>query len=78
MFVLISKLFIHMYFHGGVATDSARFVRSAWIVRQCAAVAMRLFLGVPMPELQIPAAAPRMPTLLQIVTRDGNSPAPSA
>ena len=54
-FILISKLFAHMYFHGGIATDSARFVRSAWIARQCAAAARRLFMGGPMPGLEVPA-----------------------
>jgi radical SAM superfamily enzyme YgiQ (UPF0313 family) len=75
MFVLISKLFIHMYFHGGVATDSARFVRSAWIVRQCAAIGRRLFMADPMPELKIPARTSQAHSLLQIVASDGTSAA---
>ena len=66
MFVLLSKLFVNMYFHGGVATDSARFVRSAWIVRQCARVAKRLFMGVPMPELQVPPPVGPSPQAMRI------------
>ena len=56
MFILISKLFVNMYFNGGVATDSARFVRSAWVARQYATIAKRLFMGAPMPGLEAPRA----------------------
>jgi hypothetical protein len=53
-FVLISKLYRQMYANTGIATDSARVRRSArwarWIGRGCRG----LFLGKPMPDLQIP------------------------
>jgi radical SAM superfamily enzyme YgiQ (UPF0313 family) len=53
-FVLISKLYRQMYANTGIATDSARVRRSArwarWIGRACRG----LFLGEPMPELEIP------------------------
>jgi hypothetical protein len=58
-----------------VATDSARFVRSAWIVRQCAAIGRRLFMADPMPELKIPARTSQAHSLLQIVASDGTSAA---
>jgi hypothetical protein len=48
-----------MYFHGGVATDSARFVRSAWLARRFGAWAQRFFVGDPMPMLQAPAPSAR-------------------
>jgi radical SAM superfamily enzyme YgiQ (UPF0313 family) len=53
-FVLISKLYRQMYANTGIATDSARVRRSArwarWIGRACRS----LFVGEPMPELEIP------------------------
>jgi radical SAM superfamily enzyme YgiQ (UPF0313 family) len=53
-FVLISKLYRQMYANTGIATDSARVRRSArwarWMGRACRG----LFLGEPMPELEIP------------------------
>jgi radical SAM superfamily enzyme YgiQ (UPF0313 family) len=53
-FVLISKLYRHMYANTGIATDSARVQRSArwarWIGHGC----RRLFLGRPMPDLAMP------------------------
>jgi hypothetical protein len=54
-FVLISKLYRQMYANTGIATDSARVNRSAqwarWIAKPC----RRLFLGRPMPDLQVHA-----------------------
>jgi radical SAM superfamily enzyme YgiQ (UPF0313 family) len=54
-FVLISKLYRQMYANTGIATDSARVARSArwarWMGRACRG----LFLGKPMPDLQMPA-----------------------
>ena len=53
-FVLVSKLYRQMYANTGIATDSARVARSArrarWIGKAC----RRLFLGSPMPNLQLP------------------------
>jgi radical SAM superfamily enzyme YgiQ (UPF0313 family) len=53
-FVLISKLYRQMYANTGIATDSARVQRSTrwarWIGKAC----RRLFLGRPMPDLQVP------------------------
>jgi radical SAM superfamily enzyme YgiQ (UPF0313 family) len=57
-FVLVSKLYRQMYANTGIATDSARVARSArrarWIGKAC----RRLFMGRPMPELQLPAVDP--------------------
>ena len=54
-FVLVSKLYRQMYANTGIATDSARVARSArrarWIGKAC----RRLFMGHPMPDLQLPA-----------------------
>jgi len=54
-FVLISKLYRQMYANTGIATDSARVNRSAQWARVIAKSARRLFVGKPMPDLQIPA-----------------------
>ena len=52
-FVLISKLYRQMYANTGIATDSARGARSArwarWLARPC----RRLFIGRPMPHLEM-------------------------
>jgi hypothetical protein len=58
MFVLISKLYRQMYANTGIATDSARVARSARWARLTGKVCRRLFLGKPMPELQVPGSAP--------------------
>ena len=61
-FVLVSKLYRQMYANTGIATDSARVARSAvwakWIGRAC----RRLFMGRPMPHLEIPVAPVRIQT----------------
>jgi radical SAM superfamily enzyme YgiQ (UPF0313 family) len=56
-FVLLSKLYRQMYANTGIATDSARIARSARRARVLAKIARRLFIGKPMPELQVPATA---------------------
>jgi radical SAM superfamily enzyme YgiQ (UPF0313 family) len=60
-FVLISKLYRQMYANTGIATDSARVSRSAKNARWIAAVARRLFVAAPMPEL----VAPPQPATLE-------------
>jgi hypothetical protein len=55
-FVLLSKLYRQMYANTGIATDSARVARSAKRARLLAGFARRLFMGKPMPELEIPRA----------------------
>ena len=54
-FVLLSKLYRQMYANTGIATDSARVHRSAQWARLIAKSARRLFVGKPMPDLQVPA-----------------------
>ena len=54
-FVLLSKLYRQMYANTGIATDSARVNRSAQWARVIAKSARRLFVGKPMPDLQVPA-----------------------
>jgi radical SAM superfamily enzyme YgiQ (UPF0313 family) len=56
-FVLISKLYRQMYADTGIATDSARVKRSARHARWIARIVRRLFMGRPMPDLQVPQAA---------------------
>lgn len=55
-FVLISKLYRHMYASTGIATDSARRARAnqwaRWISKACRG----LFAAKPMPELKVPDA----------------------
>ncbi|HYM25064.1 MAG TPA: radical SAM protein, partial [Vicinamibacterales bacterium] len=53
-FVLISKLYRQMYANTGIATDSARVQRSNRWARWMGMAVRRLFLGAPMPELQMP------------------------
>lgn len=53
-FVLISKLYHQMYARTGIATDSARVQRSARSARWIGVVCRHLFLGKPMPDLQVP------------------------
>src|SRR5439155_26972384 len=55
-FVLISKLYRQMYANTGIATDSARVARSTRWARWIGLGCRRLFMGRPMPELQMPAA----------------------
>jgi radical SAM superfamily enzyme YgiQ (UPF0313 family) len=58
-FVLISKLYRQMYANTGIATDSARVARSARRARVLARFARRLFVGKPMPDLQVPIRLPK-------------------
>jgi hypothetical protein len=46
-----------MYANTGIATDSARVARSAHWARWMGMAARRLFVGRPMPHLQMPASA---------------------
>ena len=54
--MLISKLY-RQYANTGIATDSARAVRSARMARMMARPCQRLFSAAPMPELQVPDPA---------------------
>ena len=54
-FVLCSKLYRQMYANTGIATDSARHARSERMARLLAKPCRRLFIGKPMPELEVPA-----------------------
>jgi radical SAM superfamily enzyme YgiQ (UPF0313 family) len=54
-FVLCSKLYRQMYANTGIATDSARHARSERMARMLAKPCRRLFVGKPMPDLQMPA-----------------------
>jgi hypothetical protein len=55
-FVLISKLYRQMYANTGIATDSARVNRSAWLARVIASSCRGLFMARPMPDLDVPVA----------------------
>ena len=54
-FVLISKLYRQMYANTGIATDSARHANSERWARILAKPCRRIFIGKPMPHLQVPA-----------------------
>jgi len=56
-FVLVSKMYRHMYANTGIATDSARLSRSIRWARWLGTVCRRLFIGSPMPDLAIPGDA---------------------
>ena len=53
-FVLSSKLCRQMYANTGIATDSARRIRSARVARWMAGPCRRLFAAAPMPHLEVP------------------------
>ena len=53
-FVLISKLYRHMYANTGIATDSARVQRSTQWARWIGVACRRLLLGRPRPDLAVP------------------------
>jgi radical SAM superfamily enzyme YgiQ (UPF0313 family) len=53
-FVLVSKLYRQMYANTGIATDSARVVRSNRWARWLGLAVRRLFLAPPMPDLRMP------------------------
>jgi radical SAM superfamily enzyme YgiQ (UPF0313 family) len=53
-FLLISRIYRHMYADTGIATDSARKSSSARWARWLAKPCRRLFAGRPMPHLQVP------------------------
>jgi radical SAM superfamily enzyme YgiQ (UPF0313 family) len=53
-FVLVSKLYRQMYANTGIATDSARVARSARLARWVGRLCRPLFLGRPMPDLEMP------------------------
>jgi radical SAM superfamily enzyme YgiQ (UPF0313 family) len=55
-FLLISRIYRHMYADTGIATDSARKSSSARWARWLAKPCRRLFAGRPMPHLQVPQA----------------------
>ncbi len=55
-FMLISRIYRHMYADTGIATDSARKSSSARWARWLAKPCRRLFAGGPMPDLQVPPA----------------------
>jgi radical SAM superfamily enzyme YgiQ (UPF0313 family) len=58
-FMLMSKIYRQMYANTGIATDSARVNRSVRWARLMAIPARRLFVGRPMPDLEVPVAAAR-------------------
>ena len=56
-FVLISKLYRQMYANTGIASDSARQSRAQRWARIISKPTLRLFVGRPMPDLQVPTAS---------------------
>jgi radical SAM superfamily enzyme YgiQ (UPF0313 family) len=68
-FVLLSKLYRRMYANTGIATDSARTARSVRVARWLAHPCRNLFIGAPMPQLQVPPARVQ-PRVAQIGSAD--------
>jgi radical SAM superfamily enzyme YgiQ (UPF0313 family) len=58
-FVLISKLYRQMYASTGLATDSARRTEANKSAKLLAKACQKLFLGKPMPDLQMPSPVAR-------------------
>ena len=54
-FILISRIYRHMYADTGIATDSARVTWSGRWTRLMAKPCQRLFAGTPMPHLEVPS-----------------------
>ncbi|MEE2636843.1 MAG: radical SAM protein [Acidobacteriota bacterium] len=57
-FVLVSQLYPQMFANTGLATDSARVVRSTKWARMLLKALQRVFAVPPMPELQVPSSVP--------------------
>jgi radical SAM superfamily enzyme YgiQ (UPF0313 family) len=57
-FVLISKLYRQMYANTGIATDSARHARAQKWARLMLKPLQRLFVGRPIPDLEMPKRQP--------------------
>ena len=55
-FMLISKLYRQMYANTGISTDSARQSHAKRWARLIAKPCHRLFMGRPMPDLEVPTA----------------------
>ena len=68
-FVLLSKLYRRMYANTGIATDSARTARSVRVARWLARPCRNLFIGAPMPHLQVPA-----PLVKESMKQTGQAP----
>jgi hypothetical protein len=60
-FLFVSKLYRQMYANTGISTDSARKSRATLLARWLAKPCLRLFQAKPMPDLQAPAKAHRIP-----------------
>lgn len=64
-FILLSKLYRHMYAGTGLAVDSARKKKAnhsaRWIAKRC----RRLFHAKPMPDLKVPAMEPNLVTQIR-------------
>jgi radical SAM superfamily enzyme YgiQ (UPF0313 family) len=65
-FVLISKLYRQMYANTGISMDSARRQKATKVARWLAVPCRKLFSAKPMPELEMPAMAPRVSGLATI------------
>jgi radical SAM superfamily enzyme YgiQ (UPF0313 family) len=61
-FLMLSKLYRRMYANTGIATDSARTARSVRVARWLARPCRNLFIGEPMPDLQVPAPLVQEPS----------------
>jgi radical SAM superfamily enzyme YgiQ (UPF0313 family) len=65
-FVLISRIYRHMYADTGIATDSARVTWSGRWTRWMAKPCRRLFAGRPMPDLAVPSLRVDMPVAVDL------------
>ena len=65
-FVLISRIYRHMYADTGIATDSARVTWSGRWTRWMAKPCRRLFAGRPMPDLAVPSLRVDLPVAVDL------------
>ena len=72
-FMLVSRLYRQMYANTGIATDSARVVRSTRWARWLGLLTRRLFITTPMPDLTVPLAGP-----LAAMAEAANAPSENA
>jgi radical SAM superfamily enzyme YgiQ (UPF0313 family) len=73
-FVLISKLYRQMYANTGIATDSARHSRAQQWARLMLKPLQRLFVGRPIPDLQMPQPQGERPRRLAPLAAGDTSP----
>ena len=71
-FLFVSKLYRQMYANTGISTDSARLSRSTFWASLLAKPCLRLFQGMPMPDLKAPQRPTGIPSPSGLLTQIGS------